>query len=124
VALAAIEAGAASEQWRAMSVAMVRQERSRLERALGSLGARYFPSQANFVTARLDLGRLGPALAASGTVVRPGADLGIPGWARISIGWPPQMAILRATLYAVLGPVTTSGAPGAGTMNRDSEPQQ
>jgi hypothetical protein len=24
----------------------------------------------------------------------------------------------------VLGPVTTSGAPGAGTMNRDSEPQQ
>ncbi len=38
VALAAIEAGAASEQWRAMSVAMVRQERSRLERALGTLG--------------------------------------------------------------------------------------
>ena len=124
VALAAIEAGAASEQWRAMSVAMVRQERSRLERALGTLGARYFQSQANFVTARLDLARLGPALAASGTVVRPGAALGIPGWARVSIGWPPQMAILRAALYAVLGPVTTSGTPGTGTMNWDNEPQQ
>ncbi len=107
MALAAIEAGAASEQWRAMSVAMVRQERSRLEHALGSLGAGYFPSQANFVTAQLDLGRLGPALAASGTVLRPGADLGIPGWARISVGWPPQMAILRATLHSVLGTATT-----------------
>ncbi len=109
LALAAIEAGAASEQWRAMSVAMVRQERSRLQGALSSLGARYFPSQANFVTARLDLAQLGPALAASGTVVRPGADLGIPGWARISIGWPPQMAVLRATLYAVLGPDSEPG---------------
>ena len=66
LALAAIEAGAASEQWRAMSVAMVRQERSRLQGALSSLGARYFPSQANFVTARLDLAQLGPALARLG----------------------------------------------------------
>ncbi len=102
VALAAIEAGAASEHWRAMSVALVRQERSRLQSALGSLGAKYFDSQANFVTAQLDLGRLAPALAASGTVVRPGADLGLPGWARISIGWPPQMADLRGALFAVL----------------------
>ena len=71
LALAAIEAGVASEQlaghvrghgppgaspgWNAPSA---------------RLGAEYFPSQANFVTARLDLERLGPALAASGTVVR------------------------------------------------------
>jgi hypothetical protein len=34
--------------------------------------------------------------------VRSGADLGIPGWARISIGWPPQMAMLRSALYSVL----------------------
>ena len=102
LALAAIEAGAASEPWRAMSVALVRQERARLERALASLGVEHFHSQANFVTARLDLEELGPALAASGTVVRSGADLGIPGWARISIGWPPQMAVLRSTLYSRL----------------------
>jgi histidinol-phosphate aminotransferase len=102
LALAAIEAGAASEPWRAMSVALVRQERARLENALSLLGVEYYPSQANFVTARLQLERLGPALAASGTVVRSGADLGIPGWARISIGWPPQMAMLRSALYSVL----------------------
>jgi histidinol-phosphate aminotransferase len=104
LALAAVEAGAAGEHWRAMSVAMVRRERSRLERALSSLGVEFFPSQANFVTARLDLERVGPALSSSGTVVRPGADLGIPGWARISIGWPPQMAVLRGALYAALAP--------------------
>jgi histidinol-phosphate aminotransferase len=109
LALAAIEAGAASEHWRAMSVAMVRQERSRLESALSAVGAEYFRSQANFVTARLDLERLGTALAASGTVVRPGADLGIPGWARISIGWPPQMAVLRGALYSVLGTMRRKG---------------
>jgi histidinol-phosphate aminotransferase len=108
LALAAIQAGAASEDWRAISVALVCRERARLERALGSLGVEYFPSQANFVTARLDLERLGPALAASGTVVRSGADLGIPGWVRISIGWPPQMAVLRATLYSVCKTPATS----------------
>ena len=100
LALAAIEAGAAGEAWRAMSVAMVQRERARLESALGTLGIEHFPSQANFVTARLDLERLAPALAASGTVLRSGADLGLPGWARISIGWPPQMAVLRSTLYS------------------------
>jgi len=100
LALAAIEAGAAGEPWRAMSVALVQRERARLETVLRTLGIEHFRSQANFVTARLDLEGLGPALAASGTVLRSGADLGIPGWARISIGWPPQMAVLRNTLYS------------------------
>ena len=87
------------------------QERARLESTLTSLGVDYFPSQANFVTARLDLEQLGPALAAEGTVVRSGDDLGIPGWVRISIGWPPQMAVLRSALYSRLGkPVTTGMA--------------
>jgi histidinol-phosphate aminotransferase len=98
VALAAFEAAAGNDAWREMSVARARHERARLEETLAALGVEYFPSQANFVTARLDLGRLGPALAASGTVVRSGADLGIPGWARISIGWAPQMAVLRHVL--------------------------
>lgn len=108
LALAAIEAGVASEQWRAMSVARVRQERARLEDALTTLEIEHFPSQANFVTARLDLDVLGPALAAGGTVVRSGADLGLPGWARISIGWAPQMAVLRSTLYSRLGAGATT----------------
>ena len=114
LALAAIEAGVASEAWRDMSVALVRTERARLESALGALGVEYFPSQANFVTARLDVEALAPALAASGTVIRSGADLGIPGWARISIGWPPQMAVLRSALYSVLAPATTTGTTRKG----------
>jgi histidinol-phosphate aminotransferase len=108
---AALEAAAATEAWRTAAVARARQERARLESALASLGVEYFPSQANFVTARLDPEQLGPALAAAGTVVRSGDDLGIPGWVRISIGWPPQMALLRSTLYSRLRkPVTTGMA--------------
>ncbi len=104
MALAAIEAAVTSEPWRVMTVDRVRHERSVLERALGRLGAEYFPSQANFVTTKLDLGTLSPALAASGTVVRSGADLGLPGWARISVGWAPQMAVLRRVLNSQLAP--------------------
>lgn len=102
VALAAFEAVAANEAWRSMAVARVRHERAVLQATLGSLGVEHFDSQANFVTARLDLGLLAPALAATGTVLRPGADLGIPGWTRISIGWAPQMAVLRSVLLSVL----------------------
>jgi histidinol-phosphate aminotransferase len=106
LALAAVEAAVtheASDAWRAMSVDRVRQERTRLEDALARLGVEYFPSQANFVTARLDLDELATDLAAAGTVVRSGADLGLPGWARISIGWAPQMAVLRSVLVSRLG---------------------
>jgi histidinol-phosphate aminotransferase len=109
LALAAIEAAVESGPWREMSIDRVRHERGRLEQALGRLGAEYFPSQANFVTARLDLGMLAPALAASGIVVRSGADLGLPGWARISIGWAPQMAVLRSVLYSRLGTGEATG---------------
>jgi histidinol-phosphate aminotransferase len=109
VALAAIEAGLASEAWRDMSVAIVRQERALLEATLEHLGVKYFPSQANFVTAELDLEALRPALAVSGTELRPGADLGLPGWVRISIGWPPQMTLLRGALYSVLGATGAAG---------------
>ncbi len=108
LALAAIEAGVASEAWRAMSVDRVRHERGRLEQALRRLGVEYFPSQANFVTARLDLDALSPALAAAGIVVRSGADLGLPGWARISVGWAPQMAVLRDVLGSRLGRAPTA----------------
>ena len=94
-----------------MSVARARHERRLLETTLASLGATYYPSQANFVTAKLDLELLGPALAASGTVVRAGQDLGIAGWARISIGWAPQMAVLRGVLTSLLRPPAATSAP-------------
>jgi histidinol-phosphate/aromatic aminotransferase/cobyric acid decarboxylase-like protein len=37
-----------------------------------------------------------------GVVVRNGADLGLPGWVRVSVGTPPVMAQLRAVLEEVL----------------------
>lgn len=102
LALSAIEAVLGNEPWRAMAVARVREERARLSRALARCRIEHFPSQANFVTARLDLETLGPALSAAGIVVRSGVDLGMPGWARITVGWAPEMAILRSTLFSHL----------------------
>jgi histidinol-phosphate aminotransferase len=104
VALTALQAGLGQEAWRCMAVDRVRQERARLERELQRLGIPYFPSQASFVSARIDHARLAPALAASGIAVRPGEDLGLPGWVRISIGWAPQMALLRQVLRRVAAP--------------------
>jgi histidinol-phosphate aminotransferase len=98
VALAGIEGGAGAAAWQAMTVARVREQRSLLASELGRLGIEYFASQGNFITARIEASLIGPALAASGLAVRPGADLGLPGWVRISIGWAPQMAALRAVL--------------------------
>jgi histidinol-phosphate aminotransferase len=100
LALAAIEgsSGDAPASWRAMAVARVREQRALLQAELARLGVEYVPSQANFVTARLDPAAVARALAGSGIVVRSGDDLGLPGWVRISIGWAPQMAVLRAVL--------------------------
>jgi histidinol-phosphate aminotransferase len=102
MALAAIEAAAHAPAWRAMAVARVREERARLEAELARLGVEYLPSQANFVTARLDPAQVAPALAGCGLVVRSGDDLGLPGWVRISVGWAPQMAQLRSVLRTLV----------------------
>jgi histidinol-phosphate aminotransferase len=102
MALAAIESTAGAGAWRAMAVARIREERAMLEAELARLGIEYFPSQANFVTARLDPELAGPALAECGLVIRSGADLGLPGWVRISVGWAPQMARLRGVLRKIV----------------------
>jgi len=102
MALAAIEAAAGAPAWRAMAVARVREERAKLEAELARLGVEYVPSQANFVTARLDPALVAPALAGCGLVVRSGDDLGLPGWVRISVGWAPQMAQLRGVLRTLV----------------------
>jgi histidinol-phosphate aminotransferase len=102
-AIAAAEAALESPDWRDYAVELVCRERERLERTLERLGVEYFPSQANFVTFRVaDPGRLDEELERAGLVARDGADLGLPGWLRISIGSPPVMARLRAILEKVL----------------------
>lgn len=61
-----------------------------LEAACRRLGLRHVPSQANFVLVE-DRDGWPAALAADGITVRPGANLGVPGWARISLCAPGDM---------------------------------
>lgn len=98
-ALAGARAALADVAWRDYTVELIVRERRRLEALLASLGLEFHPSQANFVAVRPPRpAELHDALADEGLVIRDGADLGHDGWVRISIGAPPQMAILRAVL--------------------------
>jgi histidinol-phosphate aminotransferase len=103
-ALAAARAALADGAWRDYGVELVRRERARLLALLAELGIEHHPSQANFVAARPPRhAALHAALARAGIVVRDGADLGYDGWLRISIGAPPQMAVLRRVLAEHMG---------------------
>jgi len=98
-AVAGARAALADVAWRDYAVELVVRERRRLESALAALGYEFHPSQANFVAVRPPRrAALHDALAGEGLVVRDGADLGHDGWVRISIGAPPQMAVLRGVL--------------------------
>jgi histidinol-phosphate aminotransferase len=98
-ALAGARAALADVAWRDYTVELVVRERRRLESLLASLEVKFHPSQANFVAVRPPrAAELHAALARQGLVIRDGADLGHDGWVRISIGAPPQMAVLRAVL--------------------------
>jgi histidinol-phosphate aminotransferase len=98
MALAAVSAAIGCDEWRASLVSRIVNERALLESTLEELGVAFFPSEANFVTCALPFLALRDALAAEGLAVRNGADLGLPGWTRITIGWAPQMAALRDVL--------------------------
>jgi histidinol-phosphate aminotransferase len=98
LALAAVSAVLGCEDWRASVVAKIIEERTLLELTLEELGVTFFPSEANFVTCALTFSELRDALESEGLSVRDGADLGLPGWTRITVGWAPQMAALRDVL--------------------------
>ena len=98
VGLAATQAALSDPAWRAMSIARVREQRARLELELDALGVEYLPSQANFVLVHIDHTTIAPALERRGITVRDGADLGVPGWTRVTVGWAPMMADLRLAL--------------------------
>lgn len=99
-ALAAAAAALADDAWPAYVVELARRERTALESCLAELGVEHHASQANFVTARLgeDTERVRAALAEAGVSVRDGADLGLPGHLRISLGLPAAMALVREVL--------------------------
>ncbi|HEY5092240.1 MAG TPA: histidinol-phosphate transaminase [Acidimicrobiales bacterium] len=98
LALAAVSAALRCDEWHASIVSRIVEERALLESTLKELGVTFFPSEANFVTCALSFADLRDALASEGLSVRDGADLGLPGWTRITVGWAPQMAAVRSVL--------------------------
>lgn len=107
-ACAALEDQAFLEQTRALiSVA-----RKALCGHLDRLGLTHLPSQANFVTVHL------PGIAADVTrqlladhvLVRDTADMGMPGWVRISVGTPTEVLTLVRCLEAAITRTTDQEA--------------
>jgi histidinol-phosphate aminotransferase len=82
--LAAAAAALDDEAHLAMTVHETLASRAALCRALDQLGLRYLRSHANFVLVE-DRDDWPAALAIDAISVRPGANLGVPGWARISV---------------------------------------
>ncbi|MGH3264649.1 MAG: pyridoxal phosphate-dependent aminotransferase [Trebonia sp.] len=104
VAIAAAQAAIDSQDWCAYGIELVLRERARLERTLEELRVEFYASQANFVTFKPpSVGTLQTAFSLAGLVARDGADLGLPGWMRVSVGSPAVMARLRAVLEKTLG---------------------
>jgi histidinol-phosphate aminotransferase len=66
----------------------VADARERLARGLRDAGLEPLPSETNFVLARVDVdeGALAEGLAERGILIRPGHDLGLPGYVRITVG--------------------------------------
>jgi histidinol-phosphate aminotransferase len=105
VAQAAAEAVLDDEAYVRASFENNRKGKAYLGEALGALGLRYLPSQANFIL--VDLGRpsaeVAERLFARGVIIRPGAMWGLPTWARVTIGTPEENARLVEALSSALG---------------------
>jgi histidinol-phosphate aminotransferase len=79
-------------------------ERERVAAALGRMGVRFTPSQANFILVAPDAGDgIHERLLAGGVIVRDGAALGCPGELRVSLGTPTENDAFLAALVTVLG---------------------
>jgi histidinol-phosphate aminotransferase len=102
----ALVAGAAS-LGRAVEVAERRvatvRARERLSGALAAAGMEPLPSEANFVLVRHDVddAALIDGLLRRAILIRPGTELGLPGWARITVGPEPLMDRVAEALPAV-----------------------
>jgi histidinol-phosphate aminotransferase len=90
---ASLRAGAAADARRRE----IEEARQLLADGLREAGAEPFPSVANFVLARLGVDDILVAdrLAREGVVIRPGTDVGLPGYARITVA--PEPVVRRVT---------------------------
>jgi histidinol-phosphate aminotransferase len=97
--IAAARVALTDRAWRDYTTGLVRRARDRLLALLTELEIEHFPSHANFVTLRAPRSaELLAAVDSVGLSVRDGADLGLAGWLRISVGAAPQMAVLHEAL--------------------------
>jgi histidinol-phosphate aminotransferase len=89
--------------------------RERLAAALRDGGMRPVASSANFVLAELgvDDGDLAGRLLRRGILVRPGTELGLPGWARITVAPDEVMARAAAALVEERAGLLDARAPAA-----------
>ena len=95
--LAAAAAALDDAAYLAQTVRDTLASRALLEAACDRLGLRRMPSQANFVLVE-DRDGWPSALEADAISVRPGANLGMPGWARISLPRPADVPRVAAIL--------------------------
>ena len=117
---AALAAGVASvgrEREVAQRRDLAIRARERLARRLAVAGMAPVPSSANFVLVDLggiDDGELAAALVRRGVLIRPGSELGLPGWARITVAPEEVMdraaAALLETRLELLGAATRAAA--------------
>jgi histidinol-phosphate aminotransferase len=104
---AAAVAALADAEHQAATLAFVRQGRRQLETGLRQLGVTYFPSHANFVTARF--GEAAPRVLErakeAGYALRSMDGIwGLPGWLRITVGLEQHNAdVLRAIAASMAG---------------------
>lgn len=96
---ACLRAGAAADARRSE----VADGRETLSQGLREAGAEPVPSEANFVLARVDVDdtTLADRLAERGILIRPGSELGLPGYVRITVGPSPLMRRVTAELHEV-----------------------
>ena len=99
VALAAALASLEHPAWGEYAVTQVRRRRQEFEAFLAELGVEFWPSQTNFVSLHpRSVEAAVAALGMRGISVRDGADLGLPGWIRVTIGSAPRMRLVRESL--------------------------
>jgi histidinol-phosphate aminotransferase len=95
--------------------ALAIEARDRLSRALRAGGVEPVDSHANFVLTDLgvDDGELCERLLRRGILIRPGTELGLPGWARITVAPGEVMDRAAAALLDVRGELLGAEAPAA-----------
>ena len=95
--------------------ATVAAGRERFAAALARDGIRTLPSGGNFILAELgvDDAELASSLEPRGILIRPTHDMGVPGWARVTIGPADAMDRAAAAIVDVRGVLLAAGAAHA-----------